>query len=425
MKVLADICDKIELSLAREYWKIVTANHSQADLLAATNLIDATIIGTEPREMIDKAIETLLEGELVPYSKDFSLEWKTEAFFEHLPYNPDFFAQHLKVIESLIVAITEGAGHCALDHQKFDIAVNHLIESIQRDEELAPTLRKMNIDLKTYLPPKRIRSAKSAVPSQWANTTVSTARYHAQDVKQDLPSIVNYSAIWRRYAALVPNHPAPSLPAPEQLANGDCIQFGGVRHSGSYYALWLHEGSMPWSTVENWDEDEVTAFFSVTCQGRNATTGAVATPPQHDCFLIAHQDEYGYSLPTPFSLFSPEATAMPVRMGRSPRVIIPVHLDGQLLLPGSYWYRLIEAIREADNEELHYHMDFEGILWTVEWNSDDDRAETWSTRNWTAQVQTEDGFSITISPGCDRRFEECRDLLANHLAFVNPQQNAR
>lgn len=421
LKILATICDKMEESLAKEYWKIITSTVSQTALLAATDLLDATVIGTEPHEMVDKAIDAMFVGELARYSKEFTLEWKTEAFFDHVELNPDFFAQHLKVIESLVVAITEEAGHCALDHQKFAIAANHLIEAIQRDAELSPTLRKMNVDIQAFLPPKRVRSAKKkAIPSQWASTVVSAVRYQAQGAEEDLPSILNYSAIWRRFAALMPGHPAPSLPTPEQLANGDCIQFGGVRQSGSYYALWLHEGSMPWWTVENWDEDAVIAFFSVQCQQRNRSTSTGGDiPPQHDCFLIAHQDEYGYSLPTPFSLFSPETRSMPVRMGMAPKAVIPVHLDGQLLLPGSYWYRLVEAIQQADTDELSFYVKFEGTSWSVECDFDGDREEIWRSGEWTAQVQCENGYSITISQGSGCPFEECRDLLANHMTLVS------
>lgn len=421
LKILAIIFDKVEESLAKEYWKIITSNLSQTALLAAANFIDATVVGTEPRAMVDAVIDALFVGELARYSKEFSVEWKPEAFFDDVERNPDFLAQHLKVIESLVVAITEEAGHCALDHQKIDIAANHLIEAIQRDAELNQALRKMNVDVKAFLPPRRVPSAKKSkvVPSQWADTTVSTVRYQAQGVEEDLLSILNFSAIWRRYAALVPDHPAPSLPSPEQLANGDCIQFGGVRQSGSYYALWLHEGSMPWSTVENWDEEVVTAFFSVACHRQNGLTSAGSVPPQHDCFLIAHQDEYGYSLPTPFSLFSPDARTMPVRMGMAPMAVIPVHLDGHLLLPGSYWHRLVEAIKQVETDELYVRMEFDGTSWTVEFYSDGDREEMWRSRDWTAQVQIESGYSITISQGSGHQFEECRDLLANHVALAS------
>jgi hypothetical protein len=204
------------------------------------------------------------------------------------------------------------------------------------------------------------------------------------------------------------------------LANGDCIQFGGVRQYGSYYALWLHEGSMPWSTVENWDEEDVTAFFSVACrEGHRLTSvGTGVIPPQHDCFLIAHQDEYGYSLPTPFSLFSPDARTMPVCMGMAPMAVIPVHLDGHLLLPGSYWHRLVEAIQQVETDELSYYVEFEGTSWSVEYYNDGDREEMWRSRDWTAQVQCERGYSIAISQGSGHRFEECRDLLANHMALA-------
>ncbi len=121
------------------------------------------------------------------------------------------------------------------------------------------------------------------------------------------------------------------LPSPEVLRTGDWIQFGNNRGAGSYYVIWLKKGLVTHdaafldslkSVLEVWDgeiDDDVeknskpAKKAKTTKKSKNKNPISYASRSEdgphndgnHDCYLIAHSDEYGYVASTIFSSLPP------------------------------------------------------------------------------------------------------------------------